>query len=89
VTGTLARRTYLGDLVQFHVLLPGGMEVVCQRQNERGDTGSALEVGHPVELAWAEDAALVLSRGELAQEDDLRLVDEVTSRESREEGVGI
>jgi spermidine/putrescine transport system ATP-binding protein len=89
VTGTLARRTYLGDLVQFHVLLPGGMEVVCQRQNERGDAGSALEVGHPVELAWAEDAALVLSRGELAQEDDLRLVDEVTSRESREEGVGI
>jgi len=74
VTGTLTRRTYLGDLVQYHVLLPGGIEVVAQRQNE--GQGESWQVGSSVDLAWSPANALVLSRGELALEEDLRLVDE-------------
>jgi spermidine/putrescine transport system ATP-binding protein len=76
VTGTLTRRTYLGDLVQYHVLLPGGLEVVCQRQNERGDVAAAWEVGHQVDLAWTEESAQVLARDEVAMEEDLRLLEE-------------
>jgi spermidine/putrescine transport system ATP-binding protein len=76
VEGTLARTTYLGDLVQFHVLLPGGREVVCQRQNERSDPAAGWRIGDRVELAWAEGSALVLAPDEVAGEEDLKLVAE-------------
>jgi spermidine/putrescine transport system ATP-binding protein len=78
VTGTLIRRTYLGDLVQYHVLLPGGAEVVCQRQARQGDPAASWQVGETVDLGWDENDALVLG-GEhehVAQEEDLRLVEE-------------
>ena len=77
VAGTLARSTYLGDLVQFHVVLEGGREIVCQRQNERGDPAANWRVGDRVELAWSEGSALVLARDEIAGEEDLKLVAEV------------
>ncbi|MBI4261468.1 MAG: ABC transporter ATP-binding protein, partial [Actinobacteria bacterium] len=82
LAGTLTRRTYLGDLVQYHVLLPGGAEVVCQRQNESVESESPAarwEVGYRVELAWDQASALVLSDeegGGVAQEEDLRLLAE-------------
>lgn len=78
VSGTLQRRTYLGDLVQYHVVLPGGREVVCQRQNEREDPATAWQVGGQADLAWEQDSALVLANEEVAQEEDLQLLGEVT-----------
>jgi spermidine/putrescine ABC transporter ATP-binding subunit len=78
LSGTLTRRTYLGDLLQYHVLLPGGAEVVCQRQNEEDDQASWV-IGGPVELAWDGSAALVLAGeqgGAVADEEDLRLLAE-------------
>ena len=76
VEGTVARTTYLGDLVQFHVLLAGGRELVCQRQSERSDLSADWKVGDRVELAWSEGSALVLSADEIAGEEDLKLVAE-------------
>ncbi|MGH2711094.1 MAG: ABC transporter ATP-binding protein, partial [Actinomycetota bacterium] len=76
VQGTLARTTYLGDLVQFHVQLQGGREVMCQRQNERSDAAAGWRVGDRVELAWAESSALVLANDEVAGEEDLKLLAE-------------
>jgi spermidine/putrescine transport system ATP-binding protein len=74
--GTLLRTTYLGDLVQFHVALPDGRELVCQRQNERDDPTAAWRVGDRIEVGWPEGSALVLSGDALASEEDLRLVSE-------------
>jgi spermidine/putrescine transport system ATP-binding protein len=74
--GMLLRTTYLGDLVQFHVALPDGRELVCQRQNERDDPTAAWRVGDHIEVGWAEGSALVLSDDALASEEDLRLVSE-------------
>jgi spermidine/putrescine transport system ATP-binding protein len=86
VTGTLVRLTYLGDLLQYHVLLAGGVEVVCQRQNEPGTGGPRWAVGEPVELAWPAASALVVpAQEEVAQEDDLRLLAEA---ESEHQGPG-
>jgi spermidine/putrescine transport system ATP-binding protein len=76
VSGTLLRRTYLGDLVQYHVLLPGGREVVCQRQNEAGDPAGGWQVGAEVDIGWDHLSALVVRDEALAQEDDLRLLAE-------------
>jgi spermidine/putrescine ABC transporter ATP-binding subunit len=76
LTGTLTRRTYLGDLVQYHVLLPGGAEVMWQRQNEADDEAGWV-IGESVELGWEGSAALVLAReegGAIADEEDLRLL---------------
>jgi spermidine/putrescine transport system ATP-binding protein len=75
-TGTLVRRTFLGDLVQFHVLLPGGAEVICQRQNERDDRAADWEIGRQVDLEWDEQSALVLAEERVAQEEDLHLLAE-------------
>jgi spermidine/putrescine transport system ATP-binding protein len=75
LSGTLERVTYLGDLVQYHVALPGGREVICQRQNEEG-AASRWRVGATVELAWDENSALVLEEEGVAQEEDLRLIEE-------------
>ncbi|HEX2267024.1 MAG TPA: ABC transporter ATP-binding protein, partial [Actinomycetota bacterium] len=78
VTGRLARRTYLGDLVRYQVELPGGVELMVQRQNERGDPASAWVVGSDVDIAWdAESAALLPDEGDaIANEEDMRLVAE-------------
>ena len=76
LSGTLVRVTYLGDLVQYHVELPGGREVVCQRQNEQDDLASRWRVGATVELGWDQSSALVLEQEGVAQEEDLRLIEE-------------
>jgi spermidine/putrescine transport system ATP-binding protein len=76
VSGTLGRRTYLGDLVQYHVILPGGREVVCQRQNDPQDPATRWEVGGPVALGWTAESALVVREEAVAGEEDLRLLEE-------------
>jgi spermidine/putrescine transport system ATP-binding protein len=76
VSGTLVRRTYLGDLVQYHVLLAGGREVMCQRQNEPGDAAGGWQVGAEVDIAWDQSSALVVRDEAIAQEEDLRLLAE-------------
>src|SRR5262245_46317448 len=77
VTGRLIRRTYLGDLVQYHLMLPGDVEVVCQRQNESGDVAAAWRVGDHVDVGWDVASALVLRDDrETPEEEDLRLLAE-------------
>ena len=79
LAGTLIRTTYLGDLVQYHVALPDGRELVCQRQNERADPTAAWRVGDRIEVGWTETSALVLADDALAGEEDLRLMSEELS----------
>ena len=75
--GTFTRRTYLGDLVQYHVLLPGGRELTVQRQNERDDLASQWNVGERVRIAWDEQSALVLELDDtFVDEEDARLLSE-------------
>jgi ABC-type Fe3+/spermidine/putrescine transport system ATPase subunit len=76
VAGRLERVAYLGDLVQYHIALDGGGDVVCQRQNERDDPASAWRAGDRVEIGWAEASALVLADDEVAQEEDVHLLAE-------------
>jgi spermidine/putrescine transport system ATP-binding protein len=76
VSGMLARSTYLGDLVQYHVVLDGGREVMLQRQSERDSTAASWRVGDRVDLSWPETAALVLAPDEVAGEEDMRLLAE-------------
>jgi spermidine/putrescine transport system ATP-binding protein len=78
--GLLERVTYLGDLVQYHVLLDGGKELVCQRQNDRSDPAAGWRVGERVEIGWSEPSALVLADDEVAQEEDLHLLAEERAR---------
>jgi spermidine/putrescine transport system ATP-binding protein len=80
VTGVLERVTYLGDLVQYHVELDGGRELVCQRQNDPGDPAAGWRVGERVEVGWPEASALVLADDEVAQEEDLHLLAEERAR---------
>jgi spermidine/putrescine transport system ATP-binding protein len=86
LSGILARRTYLGDLVQYHVRLPDGREVVCQRQSDDAGRTSSWEVGQEVEVAWDPARALVVRDEAVAEEDDLRLLAE--ERELDEHTVG-
>ena len=75
--GTFTRRTYLGDLMQYHVLLPGGRELTVQRQNERDDLASQWTVGERVRIAWDEQSALVLELDDtFVDEEDARLLSE-------------
>ncbi len=83
VGGLLERVTYLGDLVQYHVVLDAGREIVCQRQNERSDPAAAWRVGERVEVGWSEASALVLADDEVAQEEDLHLLAEERAGVSR------
>jgi spermidine/putrescine transport system ATP-binding protein len=76
LTGTLDRRTYLGDLVQYHIRLPDGHEVVCQRQSDDVGPTSSWAVGTEVELGWDPARALVVRAEEVAEEEDLRLLAE-------------
>ena len=62
IEGTFVRRTYLGDLVQYHVLLAGGSEVMMQRQNDRDDAAAQWNVGQRVYMTWDEASALVLKQ---------------------------
>jgi spermidine/putrescine transport system ATP-binding protein len=86
LSGTLARRTYLGDLVQYHVRLPDGVEVVCQRQSDDAGRTASWEVGQEVEVAWDPARALVVRDESLAEEDDLRLLAEETEIEEDRSG---
>jgi spermidine/putrescine transport system ATP-binding protein len=81
ITGTVVRRTYLGDLAQYHVLVPGDHELVCQRQSGGGDVASSWGVGDTVDLAWEEGSALVLAVDEDAEarEEDVRLLEAETT----------
>jgi spermidine/putrescine transport system ATP-binding protein len=79
MTGTLRRVSYLGDLVQYHVSLPGGREIVCQRQSERSDPASSWLVGQQVDLGWTQSSAQVLVDDDVAEEEDLRLLAEERS----------
>jgi spermidine/putrescine transport system ATP-binding protein len=75
IEGTLARLTYLGDLVQYHVELDGGGELVMQQQN-LGHASGQWRLGQRLAVGWHERDALVLvdDEGEVADDDDRRLV---------------
>ena len=74
--GTLLRKTYLGDLVEYHLLV-GGTEVVMQRQSDAEDPAASWAAGQRVRIGWDRDSALVLRRdgAEIADEQDRHLVD--------------
>jgi spermidine/putrescine transport system ATP-binding protein len=75
--GTFLRRTYLGDLVEYHVLLQGGRELTVQRQNERDDLASQWSIGDRVRVAFDEASALVLEMdATFVDEDEARLLSE-------------
>jgi spermidine/putrescine transport system ATP-binding protein len=77
VDGTLLRRTYQGDIVQYHILLRGGRELTLQRQND--SLGSTIEwdVGQRVDVGWSAASALVLELDRVfVDEEDLRLMAE-------------
>ncbi len=77
VEGTFLRKTYLGDLVQYHLLLQGGRELTVQRQNEPEDVAARWSVGDRVQVAWDTSSALVLEMDEtVIDEEDLRLLAE-------------
>jgi ABC-type Fe3+/spermidine/putrescine transport system ATPase subunit len=81
VTGTLVRRNYLGDLVQFHVMLPGGREVIWQGH---GGEAEPPQLGTSMELGWDVGSTLLIGEereDRLAQEDDLRLLADDTGGE--------
>jgi spermidine/putrescine transport system ATP-binding protein len=69
VTGMLTAVTYLGDLLQFHIAVPGARDLVVQRQNQPDETTN-WRVGENVTLTWSEENALVLIDDELAEEED-------------------
>jgi spermidine/putrescine transport system ATP-binding protein len=60
VSGSLARYTYLGDIVQFHIEIPGGAEIVMQRQRGQDPVAESWRLGEVVEVGWAVSDALVL-----------------------------
>ena len=75
IEGTLLRRTYLGDLVQYYVLLEGGRELMVQRQNEPDDDASVWRVGERIKVAWEPESSLVLEMDDtFVNEDDVRLL---------------
>jgi spermidine/putrescine transport system ATP-binding protein len=75
--GILARRTYLGDLVQFHITLEDGVELTMQRQNDARDVATQWELGQRVGVWFSEQSALVLEddASAIADEEDRRLVE--------------
>ena len=75
IGGVLASTTYLGDTVQYRVMV-GSSELTVQRPNSLDDPARRWVLGGTVRLGWAETSALVLERDEqLAGEEDRRLVD--------------
>jgi len=81
ISGTLARMTYLGDLVQYHVETASG-EVVMQRQNDPGSSDGNWNIGQRVEVGFDERSALVLvdDQGQLAEEADRSLTEGTAAR---------
>ncbi len=75
--GILARRTYLGDLVQFHIALDDGAELTMQRQNDVRDIATSWELGQRVGVWFSDQSALVLEddASAIADEEDRRLVE--------------
>jgi spermidine/putrescine transport system ATP-binding protein len=81
MVGTLARTTYLGDLVQYHIETGAGHEVVMQLQNDPRGLGAGWRIGERVAVGWDQSAALVLAGdGELAGQDDRELNAAITTR---------
>jgi spermidine/putrescine transport system ATP-binding protein len=82
LTGRLVRQTYLGDLVQYHLSMPGSREIVVQRQNDRDDPAAQWRMGETVDVTWDQNSALVVTDdgGAIADEDARRLL---ASEESR------
>ncbi len=76
VSGSLARYTYLGDIVQFHVEIAGGTEIVMQRQRGQDPIAESWRIGEVVEVGWAVSDALVLvdDAGSERTEDVPRLI---------------
>ncbi|HYI46660.1 MAG TPA: ABC transporter ATP-binding protein [Actinomycetota bacterium] len=75
--GTLVRRTYLGDLVQHHVLLVGGRELTVQRQNDPDDPAARWQLGGSVKVSWDPSSSLLLELDDpFLDEEDLRLMAE-------------
>ncbi|MFN2525657.1 MAG: ABC transporter ATP-binding protein [Actinomycetota bacterium] len=75
VEGTVTRRTYLGDLLHLHLLLPGGRELTVQRQNEPDDPASRWAIGDRVQVAWDPRSSLVLEMDQtFVDEEDMRLM---------------
>jgi spermidine/putrescine transport system ATP-binding protein len=60
VSGSLARYIYLGDIVQFHIEVAGGTEIVMQRQRGQDPIAESWRLGEVVEVGWAVGDALVL-----------------------------
>ncbi|MFN2489277.1 MAG: ABC transporter ATP-binding protein [Actinomycetota bacterium] len=82
VAGSLARHTYLGDIVQYHVELSGGAEIVMQHQRGQDEVAEKWRVGERVELGWSEADALVLidDLAAIAAEDDRRSIEAGSAR---------
>ncbi|HJR45049.1 MAG TPA: ABC transporter ATP-binding protein [Actinomycetota bacterium] len=75
VEGRLVATTYLGDVVQYRVMV-GATELTVQRQNEAEDAARGWRTGELVRLGWDESSALVLiDDEEIAGEEDRRLID--------------
>ena len=75
VEATLIRRSYLGDLVQYGVLAPGGRELTLQRQNDPGDAAASWELGERVRVTWDPVSALILEADStVIDADEMRLV---------------
>jgi spermidine/putrescine transport system ATP-binding protein len=73
--GTLVRRTYLGDLLQHHVLLTGGRELTVQRQNDPEDAAARWQMGDRVRVSWDLHSSLLLELDQpFLDEEDLRLM---------------
>ena len=60
VSGSLAQYIYLGDIVQFHIEIAGGTEIVMQRQRGQDPIAESWRIGEVVEVGWAVRDALVL-----------------------------
>jgi spermidine/putrescine transport system ATP-binding protein len=77
VDGTLTRRTYLGDIVQYHVLLQSGRELTLQRQNDMTDYATGWDIGERVSVGWPIASSLVLELDQtFVAEEDLHLMAE-------------
>jgi spermidine/putrescine transport system ATP-binding protein len=76
VTGTLARVSYSGDLVHYHVETEGRQEIVMQLQNGTDSAASDWRVGQKVDLGWDEAQSLVLIDDgfDVAEEQDRHFV---------------
>jgi spermidine/putrescine transport system ATP-binding protein len=76
-TGTLARVSYSGDLVHYHVETRDRQEIVMQLQNGSDSAASDWRVGQKVDLGWDEDRCLVLidDGSDVAEEQDRHFVE--------------